>query len=378
MQVIDHRILIPTSPEIIWKYLSDLKLNAEWQVNCETVSVLTLPQQTPGVGTRWRATSSRGRDYIIEITAWYDRLGYEYTFIEGAPYKSSKGQIRLQEIAEGTVVQWTFQYEMGGVFGNLKNSLGTRRAIENDMIESLRMLWKNITQTAPVEKSYEPKSLMRDAPDVNARQTYRPRHPSVFEQSPQPDEAPVKQNAPLASILRDMPAPAEDDTRPRPAVKVDAPAPEPIAAERPADLESMFKPPERVETPILETPDPETPLPEALTAPTVESTPKVEEVPAPEKVESVSVPVVEPPAPPAPPVVPTPAPGVRDTATMSIFELFGVPKPSETQESKVVRPDAPAVPATPVIAQTAPNPSYGRRGLRIKMRYKQVKLRRPS
>jgi len=261
MHVIDHRILVPTPPEIVWRFLSDLRRNPEWQVNCSSVSMLTLPQQPPGVGTRWRATSDAGRDYIAEITAWYDRLGYEYTFVDGAPYRYSKGQIRLQDTPEGTVVQWTFQYEVGGMLGSLKNSLGKRRAIENDMIESLRSLWKVITQSAPVDKDYTPKSLMRDAPDVNARQAYKPRHPTPFDQ-PQggPTPTPAEEMPRVPDLLANMPPVEDDDTRPRPAVREEpaavAPTPEPDAIFRPPQRDPLDVEPEFAGAGTVKTPTP--------------------------------------------------------------------------------------------------------------------------
>src|SRR6185436_5009173 len=88
MTILDHRILIPKSPEKIWEFLSDLSQNAAWQVDCKSVSLLTT--KTTGSGVRWRYTTTGGRSYVAETTAWYDGLGYEYTFVDGAPSARAK------------------------------------------------------------------------------------------------------------------------------------------------------------------------------------------------------------------------------------------------------------------------------------------------
>jgi hypothetical protein len=419
MHIIDHRILIPTPPEVVWRFLSDMRRNPEWQVNCSSVSLLTLPQQPTGVGTRWRATSDAGRDYIAEITAWYDRLGYEYTFVDGAPYRFSKGQIRLQEIPEGTVVQWTFQYEVSGMFGGLKNSLGKRRGIENDMIESLRSLWKAITQTAPADKDYTPKSLMRDAPDVNARQAYKPRHPTAFEQPPTPTPAEGMPRVP--DLLSSMPPVEDDDTRPRPAVR-EEPAIAAAESASSSEPDAIFRPPPASDSADIEPTfagrTVEKQVPASQSAPVKTPTPaeaippvviKDEPAPAPE----VPAPaVVEPPAmaeSSKPESTPAPIPAVspRDTASVSIFDLFGIPKPSETQEARQINAPphiepmepAPSPAQSPVTPQPVPAvtpavfpaavPSsarpevdalseFGRTGMRLRLRHRRVHIRRPK
>ena len=73
MNIIDQRILIPTSPENVWGYISDINNNPNWQAGCRTVSFLTIAHK--GQGIRWRYTAKRGREYVVEVTAWYDRLG---------------------------------------------------------------------------------------------------------------------------------------------------------------------------------------------------------------------------------------------------------------------------------------------------------------
>jgi carbon monoxide dehydrogenase subunit G len=403
MNVIDYRILIQAPPEAVWKVVSDVKRNTEWQTNCKAVSILTNIGQN-GAGMRWRATSASNKDYVVQVTAWYDRIGYEYTFTDGAPYKFSKGQVRLQETAEGTLVQWTFQYDLTGMLSGLKNSLGHKRAVEKEIIDSLQNLHKLMSRLV-ADARYESKSLMRDAPDVRARQQYKPRHPSVFEPSNTP-EAEAQRPTPKLDPFNFDPPRADDDTRPLPAVKVD-PIPD-----TPAILST------RESAVVAPSVEPVASPPEAKPEPTPAPTPppirqEVTPPPAPPVAPSVE-------APPAP--EPQRPPDKLDTASVSVFDLFGIPRPSATQESQAVKVDAeppaptPSEPITPApegvtpverVTPTEPTalkptaiesveaaratstsitvkveypdetPRYGRVGLRYKLRWESVKLRRP-
>lgn len=404
MNVIDYRILIQTPPETVWKVISDVKRNPEWQTNCKAISILTNIGQS-GAGMRWRATSASGHDYVVQVTAWYDRIGYEYTFTDGAPYKSSKGQVRLQETAEGTLVQWTFQYDLSGMLSGLKNSLGHKRAVEKEIIDSLQNLHKLMSRIA-ADARYESKSLMRDAPDVRARQQYKPRHPSVFE--PQADESP--RPTPKLDPFNFDPPRADDDTRPRPSVQAEPtqPAAAPIEPSTPLaakDNNALFKPTEAFSTresqtvtpPVEPVAAPPDPIPAPTPPPTRQ---EVTPPPAP-KVEATTEPD-------------TPkTPDKLDTASVSVFDLFGIPRPSVTQESQAVKIAAESAPTdstpTPAPVEAAPptqspeastpesvepvratstsimvkveyqdeTPRYGRVGLRYRLRWESVKLRRP-
>jgi hypothetical protein len=237
MNTIDQRILIPAPPDVVWAYLSDITHNPNWQADCQNVAFLTSKREGPG--TRWRYSTARNREQVAEISAWYNGLGYEYSIIDGAPFRRNTGRIRLQEIPEGTVVQWTFSYEMGGLFGAGR---GASRQVETMMETSLKNLWRRITQTNSGKTIHEAKSLMRDAPDVEARSQYKPRHPSAAKEDAVPEprnfterRAPEKPAQPL--IIEDEigiddlgvarfqppvriqePPVAEGDTRPRPPV----------------------------------------------------------------------------------------------------------------------------------------------------------------
>lgn len=408
MTILDHRILIPKSPEKIWEFLSDISNNPAWQVDCTDISLLT--NKRSGAGIRWRYTTSGGRSFVVETTAWYDGLGYEYTFVDGAPFKESKGRIRLQEIAEGTVVQWTLTYETGGVFAGFRNAVGLKRQFENAMVDSLKNLWKVLQKVMPEDKPREVKSLMRDAPDYESRTHYRPRHPSkTDEQAP-----PVEQG--VSAIIE--PPISLEDTRPRAPVRVEVPPiePEPESPEDAEALRSEFAPPlsEIVEDssvsefaaslattePSDEVQDPFAPAAE-VSSPTLDVVPPMSRTTTQESPvlppEPTSAPLPQPEAPkrrtttqetrvvtPEPerevPPAAAPVPSTPDTVKMatgemSVFELFGIPRPSQTQEIQpvVIPEEVEEVITTPegVIAQPS------RIGLRLVLRRKRVKIRRP-
>jgi hypothetical protein len=395
MNIIDHRILIPRSPEAVWNYISDIGNNSAWQVDCSSLSFLTT--RHTGVGVRWRYTTKSGREYVAETTAWYDGLGYEYTLVDGTSYKSNTGRVRLQELAEGTVVQWTFTYELGGILGGVRSGLAGGRQVDATMVDSLKKLWKVLNQALPEEKDREVKSLMRDAPNYESRAQYKPRHPSA-----KPAEGAQNKPAPLIS----EPPIAEEDTRPSIA------RPEPIVSP-----DAQFMPPRTEErrferVPEVTTPDkiatnevahlPPVPFPEAEKPPIEPSIPVASKSeltaevqlpvpesvsPEPEKVES------ERPSVTTTTTASTPAPlpdtSRMDTREISVFELFGLPKPSETQEMKavVVPPPASEIVDVPAKIESVSAPQAvvmndvllpRRVGLRIVLRRKRVKLRRPE
>jgi len=282
MTTIDHRILIPANTQVVWDYISNLSRNPKWQVDCRSVTFLT--QKHDGPGTRWRMASESGREYVLEVTAWYKGLGYEYQYVDGANFQENIGRVRLQEIPEGTIVQWTFTYELPGIFSGLRDSLGTRRQIDHLIADSLRKLYLQI-KAAGGGTLIEPKSLMRDAPDVEARSHYQPRHPVVTPEKPdgEPFDEPLVP-APEAPSVRpgmfdfDEPPIYDDDAQtlqpimalnlpPEPPVVEDDTRPNPTAKREPepaADLPSGDEP-DFLDTlaPIVEsvrTPPPVSPL----------------------------------------------------------------------------------------------------------------------
>jgi hypothetical protein len=427
MDTIDQRILIPTSPDRVWEYISNIDNNPRWQAGCRRVAFLTSVKT--GGGTRWRCETDRGSDFVVEVTAWYERMGYEYTIVDGLTFKQNQGRLRLQEVAEGTVIQWTFSYDPGGLLGGLRNSISTRRNFENMIIESLWSLWRQITQQRTERPAdFTAKSLMQDAPDVEARSQYKPRHPSVLTQ-----QKPELQGATISE-----PPISDEDTRPRSAVQTaehDTTGEEQPPAREPDFLEDVQESPKAPDFPgTVEASQAERPTEEA-----VQSQPQPETSTEPEPAESLLDDTAKSPPAAAPerpkkgvemppelteedeeildrvwdsirkekeedegggeveeevdrassPVPPQPAPLAdsqdTDPAKMSVFELFGVPRPSDTGEpappaaspSSEPPPPVKSEPEEVILEQDAPPLRERRIGLRLRLRRSQVKLRQP-
>lgn len=419
MNTIDHRILIENrSSAVVWEQISDISKNPAWQTDCAGVSFLS--SRKNGVGTRWRYTSKNKREYVIETTAWYDGLGYEYTIVDGGSYRECRGRIRLQEIAEGTIVRWTFNYEMKGFMGGVRNALAHRRTLEKDMIDSLKSFWRYMNQVKSSSDDFEARSLMRDAPNYEARSHYKPRHPSAIHE----DELLAAEDITSPAPVITEPPVQEEDTKPhgipketpkvspvptvsgdQPVIEVATPEPEPdfmraIPEPVTAPPEDTAKSPKEQqealavveELPAEEAPTPPEPLPLEST------TPKAEPIPAKEPV----LPDVTPRLTSLTDTLPDAKvqavfsgesskrtterdfPRV-DTSEVSVFELFGLQKPSETQEVRAVEvepagvrmqltPEPPLL--DPLAATVVEHPL--RQGLRLLMRRAKVKLRRPS
>lgn len=387
MTTIDQRILIPSAPDVVWGLISDIQNNPNWQVNCQNIAFLTSKRSGPGM--RWRCVVHRGFDYVVETSAWYDGLGYEYSIVDGGPYTSNRGRIRLQEIAEGTIVQWTFTYEIDGLLGGLRNALGIRRQIENEIIDSLRTLWRYVKdQSGSDEGIREAKSLMRDALDYEARSRYRPRHPSAA-RGENGEEERFRPPASASGPVIDEPPITDEDTRPNPAVIIrdepeiphiapgdtpvdepdflldahfDAPVPppfNPVSEPEPETSAADFEPVDAAPTWDPPAPTEAEALPvEPVDVPTrTDTAPPIVEVPEPEQHAESSAPPASEPLASAPP--PVPDTSKLDTAQVSIWEVFGLPRPSETQEMRAVTDDmlADAPPAPqPQVVEPAPEP----------------------
>lgn len=394
MDTIDHRILVHASPQVVWNYISNIENNPYWQVNCRDITFLTSAHS--GQGVRWRQKPENGGEQVMEITAWYNQLGYEYIIVDGSSFARNQGRIRLQEIAEGTIVQWTFNYELGGLLGGLRNALIARRNIENAMIDSLWTLWRHLSNSE--DPDFQSRTLMRDAPDVEARARYEPRHPTITKA----DHLPIN-NSP---IINEPPI-DQDDTRPRPAVSppVDPePAPAPMASNEEnyaepdflsgmstAEMEQTIMPDDPFSVPdssddsiFAPPPTPTSPEPKPVV---IDSQPPQESQPIEQTPESTPTPIIEPKF------------DVEDTSQISVFDLFGVTKPSETQEIQPVKiPDSvestetdTSDKAKPVAQQethipspTQPIPkrvivtSGKRTGKRYLLRQATIKVRRPE
>ncbi len=309
MNEIDLEILIPASPEFIWRFLGDLAAIPQWQE--DVVSVSFLSTQREGPGTRWRQSTVKGSDVVVEISAWYDRLGYEYRIVDGSTHKENQGRVRLQEVTDGTLVRWTFQYEPRGVLGGIRNAMRHKRSATNQIQDSLRNLHQLIMQESGGISTHEARASMQEAPDVNERLSYQPRHPSAFHEvaddAPN-DETSLSERLPLSWSLEleseDIPPVADTDTEPNLVVLGNG-----------DELNSEAEP-----TPKLDDTRP------------LEVAALLAEIPPPEpEAESIMAEPTarEPASDPQPSLSTADSKPTEDSSKLSVFEIFGLQKPSE-------------------------------------------------
>lgn len=322
MNVIDHAILIPASPEFIWRFLGDITQNTNWQDDCMNISFLTT--QHEGKGTRWRYSTSKGKDVIVEITAWYDTLGYEYTIVDGSSVDVNQGRVRLQEIAEGTLVQWTFNYEVNGMLSGLRNSISLKRSLTNNIQDSLRNLYKLVQQETGGISTHEARSSLKEAPDVEQRSNYQPRHPSNFAEDnitgdTYPESEYPSEHAIQYSMTDGIPEPpvTDDDTKPNPLVQ---------STSEMEKLTLQSNSPEQINEPQIADDDtkPNAPIVESEISTGISESKDGPDTSISEIEQDISE---------------TTTPDIRDTSRISVFDVFGLQKPSETQNIKVITPD---------------------------------------
>ena len=327
MLTIDQRILIPVPAHRVWAYISNLENLPNWQADCENITFLS--QRRVGLRSRWRQKTANRQEMIYEISAWYDGLGYEYDFVDGAVFKAHTGRLRLQEIPEGTIVQWTVTYELtGGLLGGLRHA-GFNSRFEKMMIDSLKTLWKLSKQFGSMA-NYESRSAMRDGAQ-NAEERAKRRRA----------ETPTE---PSRNLLLEPPI-TEGDTRPRmPAVQVI----EPMQA---VD-ETRFAPPtvtiiaEPNEQELL--PLPSLGMPVAEVVPVHEPEPRfgigttgVIEIGDPIRISSPTpdvkedIPILR--ANDGLPNLPMSAPAPGEAGYQSIWEVFGIPSPTDSQRMRAIQ-----------------------------------------
>jgi hypothetical protein len=266
MTTIDQRILIPVPPDTVWAFISNIGNNARWQADSKSVVFLTSRRSGPGL--RWRNVTDTGIEQVIEITAWYDGLGYQYTYIDGVPFRHSSGTLRIQETPDGTVVQWTFNYEMGGLLGGVRDSMGISRRIDKIMSDSLKALWREMRGTGKSLTPAEAKSLMRDAPDAIARAQYKPRHPSAVHEKEQSSQPTQPRTAPVRPTEPERPLPPHADERFAPPDTAATRQNEPIIPEPPVSDEDT-----RPRPPVMTEAAPKPAEPQPLSDPFQESEP---------------------------------------------------------------------------------------------------------
>ena len=399
--VIDHAIAIPTRPNSVWQVINDISNLPNWHPDSQRVQYLTTVKS--GRGTRWRNTTRSNKEQVFEITAWYEGLGYEYRIVDGSNYPKNRGRIRLQEAPEGTVVQWTFSYEMNGFLSNLRNNLSMKGKADKEIVLGLRNLYILIKE-AKADEVLDPvqsKAYLKEAPNVEERASYQPKYPSKVSSQEIPAvklnedmrfKPPAEtEQAPLAATTApqiEEPPLTLEDTRPNPVVQAASEVPPVPSLSEPDFLKAM--------------PDPAPVQPEA----NIEVSPPEESVKTTENVstgETETAPVsaqdvdVEPveieEKAPVKPVAPKQDVSKLDTATVSVFELFGIDKPSETEKVQTMR-EIPAVEdadvrtpiiepprafmdSTPIIPDVTPEVPARRQGLRAALRSRFTKVRVP-
>ena len=330
MNVIDLEILIPASPEFIWRFLGDLAALPEWQADVN--SVMFLSTQREGSGARWRALSDKNSDTVVEVSAWYDTVGYEYSVRDGAGIGANQGRIRLTEVTDGTLVRWTFQYEHKGMLGGLRNAMRVKRATTNQIQASLRNLHQLIARESGGISTHEAKASVREAPAVGERLVYKPRHPSAFHDPTvgEADESDLTEDTDRKPAIFDFAAAreplktvADSDTKPNPVVL--APELDPVQAAQPE--------------PTL---DDTQPVVEAEVQPLPPSKPARLELPPAAHMER--------------PLSPDPG----DRANMSVFEIFGLQRPSEAKHQPQPASAAASEPGRGDMDAGPPQPSASR------------------
>lgn len=217
MPSIDQRILIPAPPELIWQYVGAMEKHPVWREDCERV--LPLGTATYEPGSRWRYIQGNGADFVIEITTYFARAGFEYSVVDGLTMGNAQGRFRLQEVSEGTVLYWSFEFQGGGFLGRGGRQ---KRAIEAQMEGSLRQLWQVMRELPDHTKTHEPRASVQEAPDADARASYIPRHSSklppndiLAAAAATPPNLEDTQQLPILDaeeVKVDFPPPTADDT----------------------------------------------------------------------------------------------------------------------------------------------------------------------
>lgn len=339
---------------------------------------------------RRRCHPPRGKDKVEEITAWYESLGYEYVLVDARLFKSWLSRLRLQATPEGTIVQWTINYEYSGFLARLRGSWGRKAQYERECTDSLRQLRRLVesmgyrldpaeqarkSQTLqPVQKIVRSSSQQIMVPVQEAEADTKPRRPEGLDEAigaqTVPAQPPVY-TPPPAAALPPVPAPEKPFTPPAastPAKPITPVQPLP-AYEPPAPLPAT--PPSAEDKEKLPPG-----MPEILKVTPPKGIPRVRYEDEIEPIEDAAIPMlpidleeeadtvtqmVRPGLPP-----PTTS---TDTGQISIWEAFGVRPPSQldaealnevvkkaTGEFPSVKIEAPITPAPVTPLETPPPP----------------------
>lgn len=383
--VIDHAIAIPIRPANVWDVIRDISKNPTWHPDCQRIQFLTTMKN--GRGTRWRNTTKSNKEQVMEITAWYEGLGYEYRIVDGSNYLQNRGRIRLQESPEGTVVQWTFSYDVDGFWGSIRNRFGMKSHVDKLVIQGLRNLYAALKDLKAEDliNPEDSKAYLREAPNVEERASYQPRYPSKVKSQEIPivelkdEDAPFKPPIaePLQSVspipMIDEPPLVEEDTRPNPSIQqVNEPT---IQTDEPDFLKAM---------PAQSSRDEEITIENVVADKLDTQSNETQETTA--ISESSAQATVE-------PLIPETDISKLDTSKISVFELFGIDKPSETEKVKPLTPSStskPTIPnplyepprsfmdSAPILPDIQPEVLERRRGLRAALRRRITKVRVPN
>lgn len=167
MSLIDQRILIVAPADAVWSHLTATTTLPKWNRLTKQLSVLSTHET--GVGARRRCTDDRGRTTVEQITAWVENIGYEYVMVDG-PYRNIKGRVRLQAVADGTIVNWTVDYQLKGPLAGLRNVLLFRRGYQRMMADSLRELRKVVEKSGVrLDPEKQARFAMQADPGIEAR-----------------------------------------------------------------------------------------------------------------------------------------------------------------------------------------------------------------
>ncbi len=204
MTLIDHRVLVSAPPEIVWELLSDLTALPKWHVNCTQASILT--SHRTGTGTRRRITRQKGPSIVEEILSWYSNLGYEYTIVDGMPFSSNRGRVRLQPIPEGTIVQWTLEYQHAGFMSGLRDRLATRRQLNKEIQSSLKRLKKLVESTGiRMDAETRERVSLRPAPTASERAALSESLARTQVSEPVRPAEQIVEHPPITSLMETLP-----------------------------------------------------------------------------------------------------------------------------------------------------------------------------
>lgn len=240
MTLIDQRILIPAPIQTVWQIVADHHQLPQWRSDVTTVSILTTKSDT--VGTRRRITPKGSRkDVIEEITAWYAGVGYEYHLIQGSTYKNFISRVRLQSTPDGTIVQWTIAFDVGGLLKRFFTGRRRRKRLENITATSLRQLRRHIERLGiTLDQKYRDKRIIQKAPDAQYRAEYGAKLFAQTEQTP-----PTEQHPSITQTLADEEPPIRiDDTPSVPKVPPPSFIAEALTTSLASDADETVKEPE--------------------------------------------------------------------------------------------------------------------------------------